>query len=254
MRSRLLILAIALAAIAARSASAQCTCGNGGNQGHACSTVLDCPDGACVCPFDHLKCYKIQDSLPAKTYTADLSPKESLIFSPEPGDQQIGGQLVTGCRFKTPAKLFCVDVQKRNARVVSSGVLPPGAPVGPDPGDRLCYALKCPNLTQKMVTVQDQLGTRSITVLQKTAWLCTPAFKCFCSATTHLCVGGPHDGTGCTSDADCTCSSTPGCGACGIYALGWGTVGSADGQLAQPLGAAADGNGNVYIATLQCRR
>ena len=49
--------------------------------------------------LDHLKCYRIQDDLAPATYLADLRNQ----FGVEPG-----------CQIRVPARLFCVETEKRN--------------------------------------------------------------------------------------------------------------------------------------------
>jgi hypothetical protein len=128
--------------------------------------------------FDHLKCYAVRDSLGSGEYTADLYPKDTTNFVVEPGDVIVGGVLTRGCRIRLPAKFFCTDVDKRNAR----STRPPFDPAqwtvdGPEAGDRLCYKLRCPPVGAKTLGVIDQFGTRSISVTGKPMWLCTPVVR-----------------------------------------------------------------------------
>ena len=62
-------------------------------------------------PFDHLKCYKVKDPTKAK-YVADLVPLQAPPFQVEPG-----------CALKTPAKLFCIPVQKTNVQPAAPGAV-----------------------------------------------------------------------------------------------------------------------------------
>ncbi len=110
--------------------------------------------------FDHLKCYVIKDPLKVK-HTLDLTPEQTQ-FLPEPG-----------CLLKSPAKLFCIDVQKTNVQPT-----PGGPPVqAEDARDYLCYIVHCPNVNQnKVLTVFDQFGQRDITI-KPPKLLCAPAQK-----------------------------------------------------------------------------
>jgi hypothetical protein len=111
---------------------------------------------------DHLKCYKIKDPL-------------KIIGRADLDTPQLG--LDPGCKI-TSAKLFCVPSTKTNVAVVDKTTKQPITPlsiVGPDPGDRICYKVKCeqPVADQE---VTDQFGTRTVTKLK--AWVvCTPAVK-----------------------------------------------------------------------------
>lgn len=145
--------------------------------------------------FDHMKCYRVKDTIGSGEYTADLVPKDSTNFVVEPGDVVVGGVLHAGCRVRLPAKYFCTDVDKRNAR----STRPPYDPAqwtidGPESGDRLCYKLRCPTVPSKNLDIIDQFGTRKITVTGKPAWLCTPV-------TRDLPAGSP-----CGTRADGQCS------------------------------------------------
>src|SRR5438552_9865598 len=79
---------------------------------------------------DHLKCYKVQDSRPKASYTADLG---GLVAEP-------------GCKIKLPAKLLCVETAKTNVQPS-----PPAGPSGNDAGRFACYKLKCPKNTPPTV-------------------------------------------------------------------------------------------------------
>jgi hypothetical protein len=127
--------------------------------------------------FDHLKCYGVRDSVFGE-YTADLHPKDTANFAVEPGDVIVGGVIRPGCRIRLPAKYFCTDVDKRNARQSR----PPYDPaqwtvMGPEAGDRLCYKLRCPPVPAKQLDVVDQFGTRRISVTGKPVFLCTPVSR-----------------------------------------------------------------------------
>jgi hypothetical protein len=90
---------------------------------------------------DHLKCYKVRDSLPRTEYAADLGG-----LAPEPG-----------CTIRTPAKLLCVATAKTNVTPT-----PPGAPAGPAAGQFLCYKLKCDRRSGTPLLVTDQFGSRTL--------------------------------------------------------------------------------------------
>ena len=110
--------------------------------------------------FDHLKCYIIKDPLKVK-HTLDLTPEQTQ-FLPEPG-----------CLLKSPAKFFCIDVQKSNVQPT-----PGGPPVqGQNARDYLCYIVHCPKMNQNLVlAVEDQFGRRDITI-KPPKLLCAPANK-----------------------------------------------------------------------------
>jgi hypothetical protein len=165
-------------------------------------------------PFDHMKCYKIRDSQDAKLYTADLVPKLTHDFQTELGDRYVGGLLQKGCRIKVPAKLFCIDVDKQNAKDAK----PPYDPAqwtvdGPESGERLCYKLVCPPVLPKELAIIDQFGTRSIQLLGRTDYLCTPVNRQNPStdpcemAADGQCGGVCGEGERClaTSPSDCQC-------------------------------------------------
>jgi hypothetical protein len=182
---------------------------------------------------DHLRCYKVRDSAPRASYSADVSglvPAE------------------TGCTIKVPGLLLCIDVTKANVR--------PTPPVGGSAlaaGQFLCYKVKCPRAALPAIDWNDQFGARSVTPLMSRL-ICAPALPVATTSTTTTsipsspcvtetapCTGacstgvcgihcGPGDlvcfsngagscdtGVACTSDATCApgkvCISSPG-GAC----------------------------------------
>jgi hypothetical protein len=111
---------------------------------------------------DHLKCYKVKDAL-SLAGTADLDTPQ---FGADPA-----------CRV-SKAKLFCVPATKTGVAVTdrATGTLITPLPVsGPQPGDRMCYKVRCPNLPPDQ-SVTDQFGNRTLSKL-RAALLCTPAFK-----------------------------------------------------------------------------
>ena len=109
---------------------------------------------------DHLKCYKVKDAL-SLAGMADLNTPR---FGADPG-----------CTIST-AKLFCVPATKTNVSAIDKSTGNPIIPqpvAGPDPGDRICYKVKCPqSVADQQVT--DQFGTRILTKF-KTVLVCGPA-------------------------------------------------------------------------------
>jgi len=110
---------------------------------------------------DHLKCYKINDPQAKATYTADLGG-----LVPE-----------SGCTIKVPAKLLCVHATKTN-------VSPPPivAPPADQPGDFLCYAIKCPKAGPFLVPFSDQFGARTVEA-RSAKVLCVPRIVGFPTTT-----------------------------------------------------------------------
>jgi len=114
---------------------------------------------------DHLKCYKIRDPVKLAA-VVDLD-------SPQFG-------LEAGCKV-TPAKMFCVPARKTVISAVDKATGLPITPLpvtGPDPGDRICYKVKCPEPFPPDTEATDQFGTRRLTKL-KPFMLCAPAVKRF---------------------------------------------------------------------------
>ncbi len=107
---------------------------------------------------DHLKCYKIRDSLSLKGKVDLRTPQ----FGLEPG-----------CKISS-AQLFCVPATKTVLKANVDPLLPIFGP--PAPGDRICYKVVCPPPFPPDTQVTDQFGTRQLTML-KPRLLCTPAFK-----------------------------------------------------------------------------
>jgi hypothetical protein len=113
---------------------------------------------------DHLKCYKIKDAVKLAA-VVDLD-------SPQFG-------LEAGCKV-TGAKMFCVPASETVISAVDKkrrGLSITPLPItGPDPGDRICYTVKCPKPYPPATQVRDQFGTRTLTKLQP-FMLCVPAVK-----------------------------------------------------------------------------
>ncbi len=143
---------------------------------------------------DHLKCYRIKDSLPVEHYRADLA-------------NQFG--LEQNCRIRTPARFLCAETVKRIQRPQPPG----GGPSGTPAGHFLCYMVRCedgPEIPEFFI--EDQFGRRAITIDQERL-LCAPADKFICgdgdldpgeqcdpsSPDAGLCP----DGTPCTDDCRC---------------------------------------------------
>jgi hypothetical protein len=145
---------------------------------------------------DHLKCYRVKDPLRLGG-TVDLD-------TPQFG-------LDAGCRI-SKAKLFCVPATKTNVAVTDKATKQPITPLpvtGPDPGDRICYTVKCPaGVGDQEVT--DQFGTRTVSKLQASL-VCVPAVKGVPTTTTTLpgcrtcwiSVSDSCSATFCSSNADC---------------------------------------------------
>ena len=102
---------------------------------------------------DHLKCYKVKDSLAKAEYTADLG---GLAAEPD-------------CLIKTPAKMLCVETAKTNVTPA-----PPGAAPGSAAGRFACYKVKCAKGPKLPVTIDDQFGSRAAEVIGPKL-LCAPA-------------------------------------------------------------------------------
>ena len=168
---------------------------------------------------DHLKCYQVKDSLNLAG-TVDLDTPQ---FGLDPG-----------CKI-SKAKLFCVPGTKTNVNVVDKKTNLPITPLpvsGPDPGDRICYKVKCLAVPTDQ-TVTDQFGTRTLTKL-KPSLLCAPAIKgtptppstptpipTVTPTTTPTPVSGCN--VACTSavpDANGACTGNCGNGRCGCIAVG----------------------------------
>jgi hypothetical protein len=145
--------------------------------------------------LDHLKCYRIKDTLQTSGVLADLTNQ----FGVEPG-----------CVVMLPARALCVETEKR---VISSPPPPGGGPSGTPAGHFLCYAIRCPNSAEPdEIAVEDQFGRRTIGI-DKARILCAPANKLICgdgeidpgescdpgSAATNVCPDGSPCG------ADCKC-------------------------------------------------
>ncbi len=164
---------------------------------------------------DHLKCYKIKDSLKV-IGTVDLDSPQ---FGADPG-----------CKI-SKAKLFCVPATKTNVAVVNKATGEPITPqpvTGPNPGDRICYKVKCdaPVADQQ---VSDQFGTRAVAKL-KAALVCTPAVKAGPSTTSSTVTSTTVTTTTSTTvllpnGSQCFGSETCASGCCCVHANNCGDFG-----------------------------
>ena len=148
---------------------------------------------------DHLKCYHVKDSLKLAG-TVDLDTP------------QFGAD--AGCKI-SKATLFCVPATKTNVVVVDKATKQPITPLpvtGPDPGDRICYKVKCPAAVADQEAT-DQFGTRTLSKF-KVALVCMPAVKGAPTTTTTtttlptcgrcwISVSDSCTGIICSSDLDC---------------------------------------------------
>src|SRR5262245_59473756 len=146
---------------------------------------------------DHLMCFKVHDPL-LLSGTVDLDSPQ---FGVEPG-----------CKIaRATPPLFCVPATKT---VVAARDRATGQPItplpisGPNPGDRLCYKIKCDAPSPLDIQVTDQFGTRTLSGL-RAKLLCTPAMK-----------GGPPTTTTTSSTSTTTSSSTTSTlAACGQFTI-----------------------------------
>ncbi|MCW5893342.1 MAG: hypothetical protein KIT14_22745 [bacterium] len=178
--------------------------------------------------FDHMTCFKIGDPVvPRVGYTMDVNPKELDRFAPMPGDRVTGGVYSAGCQIVLPAKYFCIDVEVANARQTRAPYTAASwLAAGPDPGDRLCYKLKCPGGRDVSYPVVDQFGTRTIKVRRQTAFLCTPAWRQVtdqdpCQSNANgICQGLCPDGNVCLGVTTQSCGCAPPASQCGNMSSG----------------------------------
>ena len=154
---------------------------------------------------DHMKCYKIKDPLKLKG-VADLEGK------------QFG--LEKSCKIG-PAKFFCVPVEKRVQEAVDAGT---GLPItllpitnGPQPGDEICYAIRCPQPFPADQDVTDQFGRRTVSKLIPSL-LCVPAVKGGPPPTLPCAQTAPQCNGPCP-DPNQKCTAIPGATACQCVSL-----------------------------------
>jgi len=114
---------------------------------------------------DHLLCFKVHDPL-LLSGTVDLDSPQ---FGAEPG-----------CKIaRATPPLFCVPATKTVVEARDRATGQPITPLpisGPNPGDRLCYKIKCDAPAPSDIEVTDQFGTRTLSGL-RAKLLCTPAVK-----------------------------------------------------------------------------
>jgi hypothetical protein len=91
---------------------------------------------------DHLACFKIRDTQPRVTYTADIA---GLVLEP-------------GCVVRVPAAMACVPATKSNVTPA-----PPGSGGTGTPNSFFCYKMKCPKTALPPVAGSDQFGSRTVT-------------------------------------------------------------------------------------------
>src|SRR5262249_41419654 len=137
-------------------------------------------------------------------WTADLVPEQMPPFVVEPG-----------CKIKSPARYFCIDVEKTNVAPT-----PPLQVVGLKAQDYLCYVLSCPvPVPTPSLPVADQFGQGTTQIRKNQKLICAPAYKVGVPTPTPTatptpppptttptpcgCVGGPNNGLPCTVNVDC---------------------------------------------------
>jgi hypothetical protein len=163
---------------------------------------------------DHLECYKGNDPLKLAA-VVDLNAA------------QLG--LQPGCSI-APAKLFCVPVTKTVEQATDKGTRQPIVPqvvLGADPGERICYKVKCPAAVVPDQLASDQFGKRTFGKL-RAFLLCAPAVTGppppVCGGTFPTCNGACPTGEACAlvDGFSCGCLA-PVCTAptpCGASAVG----------------------------------
>lgn len=139
---------------------------------------------------DHLRCYKVRDSAPRTSYSADVSG----LVPPE-----------TRCVIKVPGSLLCLEATKANVDPA-----PPVGGSGPAAGRFLCYKVKCPKGALSPIAWNDQFGARSVTPLASKL-VCAPALPVTTSTTTTTLPSSP-----CTVET-APCTGSCGAGVCGVH-------------------------------------
>ncbi len=155
----------------------------------AASTVV-----ASALTYDHLKCFKVKDSLASFVATADLRPLDTGNF-----------ELDAGCAIKVRSRELCMPVNKDRTDEGPSLVVE-----GQDLTNAfLCYTVKCRDeLLPATLSMSDQFGSRELSKLH-TIRLCAPAILGIppTTTTTTLPAGNPRL---------CTAATVPACdGSCG---------------------------------------
>jgi hypothetical protein len=142
---------------------------------------------------DHLKCYKLKDTLKL----AGVLDLESPQFGMD-----------AGC-IVSKAKLFCVPATKAvvsaTDRATGNPIAPLSFAAAPTPDDRVCYKIRCPAFVEiPDQSVTDQFGSRVVSKL-KPSLICTPAVKgaAFCGNGTidagEQCETGNLGGASCAT-------------------------------------------------------
>jgi len=190
--------------------------------------------------FDHLKCYKMKDSVKFKA-TATLTPEQSQ-FVP------------ASCDIVGKGRFFCVPTDK-DLTAFTPLTKPPipqevvNGQVLSD--DRICYKIKCPATAAiAPLTVTDQFGTRPISFgkkAMKAIWMCTPTLKACKDAAGPTCNGFCPAGQTCQWDptgCNCVDQQPPTCLSPGTQAP------QCDGTC--PLGEICVAQGNCTGTALPC--
>ena len=129
---------------------------------------------------DHLRCYKVKDPQAKTTYTADLG---GLVAAP-------------GCTIKVPAVMACVPATKTNVSPT-----PPGGGGTGATNAFGCYKVKCSASSLGTLQLNDQFGSRAVTV-STSKLLCAPVAAATTSTTstttttTMPLACGPPDASG----------------------------------------------------------
>jgi hypothetical protein len=174
---------------------------------------------------DHLKCYKVRDSLRQAVYTADLA-----------GDLGVD----VGCVIKVPAVYACVPTSKTNVKPTPPPPFGNGVTAGARSEIVACYRVKCPRAgVPSALGVQDQFGERPVKPIT-TSLLCTPFVIPVTTTTTSTlppqvcsqpgaCNPACGAAQGCANVRNgCACADAPACGAQGDQCGGNCPVGTTE--------------------------
>jgi len=165
--------------------------------------------------YDHQKCYKFKDAKMFRSVEADI---DSLRV-------EFG---LENCDIKAKGKLYCVPADKSVTEIVDGTDTPFAA--DELAFDRICYKIKCPNVTHPPMTVSDQFGTRAGEKF-KASMLCTPAV-----------LGIPTTTTTSTSTTTTSTVTTTTVVAPATFSFKFGDTGDDSG-----VGVALDSVGNVFV-------
>ena len=148
-------------------------------------------------PYDHLKCFKIKDSIDQFAAIANLMPADTGNFAVD-----------SSCTIKVRSRELCIPIAKDRT---DAG--PALAVDGQDLTNAfLCYAVKCPSeVLPESLLMSDQFGSRNLAKLHTTR-VCAPAVVGIPpTTTTTLPAGNPRA---------CTNATPPACdGTCADYAF-----------------------------------